>query len=330
MVFVFLVIEVLRARCESDALSFGRGSAEDIHMLKSFDELFAAADAAPEPVTVVAAGGADVTVLQALHQAHERGWIKPMVTGSEPQIRQVAETIGIDLRAFSIIDAEKPARAAVQQIAEKNAQILMKGQIATPEFVKAILDDEDGLTIGRAICQMVLMEIPRDNRRFLMTDTGIMIKPKFSQKADMVMHAIETAEALGVAEPRIAMMAATEKVNEKMPETEDAAKLVEQAKRGDFGRCTVQGPLSFDLAYDALAGEKKKIEGDVVGAADAMVFADLLSANLTVKGIMYTADCKFGGILCGTSVPVVFMSRADSVETRMRSLAYALAVSRYE
>ncbi len=298
--------------------------------MKSFEELFIDADATAEPVSIVAAGGADLTVLESLSQAQSRGWAKPMLTCSEADIRALADAHSINLSGFTIIDAEKPAKAAVEQIVEKNAQILMKGQIATPEFMKAILDDEDGLATGRAICQMVLMEIPRDNRRFLMTDTGILIKPKFSQKADLVMHAIETAEALGIAEPRIAMMAATEKVNEKMPETEDAAKLVEQAKRGDFGRCTVQGPLSFDLAYDTLAGEKKKIEGDVVGAADAMVFPDLLSANLTVKGIMYTADSRFGGILCGTSAPVVFMSRADSTETRLRSMSLALAVSRYE
>jgi phosphate butyryltransferase len=56
-----------------------------------------------------------------------------------------------------------------------------------------------------------------------------------------------------------------------------------------------------------------------------MIFPDLASANLTVKAIMYTADCRFGGILKGTSAPVVFMSRADTTETRLRSLALALA-----
>jgi phosphotransacetylase len=82
--------------------------------------------------------------------------------------------------------------------------------------------------------------------------------------------------------------------------------------------------LSFDLAYATDAGEKKRIEGSVVGAADAMLFPDLLSANLTVKAIMYTADCRFGGVLCGTACPVVFMSRADTTTTRMNSVALAL------
>jgi phosphotransacetylase len=85
--------------------------------------------------------------------------------------------------------------------------------------------------------------------------------------------------------------------------------------------------LSFDLAYAATAGDRKRVGGEVVGAADVLVFPDLLSANLTVKAIMYTADCRFGGVLRGTTAPVVFMSRADTVETRLNSLALALAVA---
>jgi phosphotransacetylase len=119
-------------------------------------------------------------------------------------------------------------------------------------------------------------------------------------------------------------MSATEKVTSALPDTLETQQLVEEGSRGAFGECAVQGPLSFDLAYAADASEKKQISGDVAGAADAMIFPDLLSANLTVKAIMYTAGCRFGGVLRGTTSPVVFMSRADTVETRLNSLAYAL------
>jgi phosphotransacetylase len=57
-----------------------------------------------------------------------------------------------------------------------------------------------------------------------------------------------------------------------------------------------------------------------------MLFPDLTAANLTVKAIMYTADCRYGGVLCGTAAPVVFMSRADTAPTRLRSLALALRI----
>jgi phosphotransacetylase len=121
-------------------------------------------------------------------------------------------------------------------------------------------------------------------------------------------------------------MAASESVKETMPETLRARELSIRNRQGEFPDCLIQGPLSFDLAYASGAGDKKGVEGPVVGAADIMVFPNLLSANLTVKAIMYTATCRFGGILQGASVPVVFMSRADSVETRLNSLALTHAV----
>jgi phosphate butyryltransferase len=110
-----------------------------------------------------------------------------------------------------------------------------------------------------------------------------------------------------------------------MPETVDALELTRRHEQGEFASSLIQGPLSFDLAYAQDAGDKKRIGGTVVGAADVMVFADLLSANLTVKAIMYTADCRFGGVLGGTAAPIAFMSRADNPQTRLNSLALTLA-----
>ena len=124
----------------------------------------------------------------------------------------------------------------------------------------------------------------------------------------------------------MALLAATETVKVEMPETIEAAELSRRNRQGEFDDCVIEGPLSFDLAYAAEAGTKKRIEGSVVGAADILLFPNLLSANLTVKAIMYTADCRFGGILSGTSAPVVFMSRADTAATRLHSLALALRI----
>jgi phosphotransacetylase len=112
-----------------------------------------------------------------------------------------------------------------------------------------------------------------------------------------------------------------------MPDTLDSAELARRYAAGEFAGAIVQGPLSFDLAYSADAGDKKKIGGGVVGEADALLFPNLLAANLTVKAIMYTARCRFGGVLCGVTPPVVFMSRADTVETRLNSLALAIRVA---
>jgi phosphotransacetylase len=295
--------------------------------LVGFDNLYVAADAARPRLTVAAAGAADGTVLAALAQAHKRGWVEPVLVGDAAEIRTAAATAGAEIERFRIVDAADAAEAAVAEVRSGRARLLMKGQVDTPALVRAVLNSETGLRTGRVVCQVVLMEIVDQKRRFLMADTGITIQPHLEQKAEILESTIGVARALGAAAPRVALVAATEKVTPAMPDTLEAAELVRRHASGEFSAAVVQGPLSFDLAYSADAGEKKKISGSVVGEADAMLFPNLLAANLTVKAIMYTANCRFGGILCGVECPVVFMSRADTVETRLNSLALAIRVT---
>jgi phosphate butyryltransferase len=296
--------------------------------LLDFDALFRHADLAAARVPVVAAGGADRTVLEALSAAERRGWIAPILTGTEAEIRSLAAELEIDLAGFRVVDSDDPAATAVAEIRAGRAQLLMKGQIATPALMKAVLARETGLRTDRVIGQVVLMELPRDDRRFLLADTGITIQPTLEQKLDLLRSLADLAAALRDAAddgpPRIAVMSATEKATEAMPDTLEAAELQRRQEAGEMTGCIVQGPLSFDLAYAQDAGDKKRLAGSVIGSADAMLFPNLLAANLTVKAIMYTADCRFGGLLVGTSAPVVFMSRADSTDTRIHSLAFTL------
>ncbi|HWE38483.1 MAG TPA: phosphate acyltransferase [Isosphaeraceae bacterium] len=168
------------------------------------------------------------------------------------------------------------------------------------------------------------MEVLRDGRRFLLADTGVMIRPNLAKKIEILHSALEVARALGADVPKIALMAANEAPTIAMPETIEAAELQRRNREGEFPDCHIQGPLSFDLAYAAADADTKRVAGPVVGAADVMIFPGLAAANLTVKAIMYTADCRFGGVLFGTSHPVVFMSRADRTATRLHSLALAL------
>lgn len=299
--------------------------------LSTFGQLHERADSLASPVPVAVVGGADRSVLEAIRVATDRGWVEPILVGVELEIRRLADEAGISLDGIAIRDVESgeaQAFGAVAEVREGRARLLAKGQVATPSLMHAVLDPEHGLRSGRVVCQVVLMEILGAARRFLMADTGICVKPKLATKAEIVRHAVEVARVLGASRPRVAMMAASETANASMPETIDAADLQRKGQAGEFGDASIQGPLSFDLAYSADAGGKKRIEGEVVGLADAMVFPDLLSANLTVKAIMYTADCQFGGVLRGTTAPVAFMSRADTPATRLNSLALALALLR--
>jgi phosphotransacetylase len=296
--------------------------------LDGFRRLFHDADARREPVPVAVAGGDDPTVLESMRIARDCGWIRPILVGPEGPIRSIAESHGIVLDELEIrhADADAIALAAVALVRSGRARALMKGRIATDRLMTAVLDRDSGLRTERVVCQVVLMDVARDRRRFLLADTGICVRPSVDERIDILKSAIEVAQALWLERPKIALMAATETIKESMPETVEAAEVVRRGRRGELGDCVVEGPLSFDLAYAADAGAKKQIEGAVVGAADVMLFPNLLAANLTVKAIMYTADCRFGGILRGTSAPVVFMSRADSTETRLNSLALALRI----
>jgi phosphate butyryltransferase len=299
--------------------------------LPSFGQLHERADALASPMGVAVVGGADPTVLEAFRVATDRGWVEPIVIGPEAEVRRVAEESGITLDGFKLVDiegGEAQAVAAVAEVREGRARIMAKGMVSTPSLMHAILHPERGLRSGRVVCQVVLMEVAPHGRRFLMADTGICVKPKLATKLDILRQAVEVARALGVEHPRVAAMAASESVNAGMPETIEAAELQRRGGLGEFEGVSIQGPLSFDLAYSADAGGKKRLEGEVVGAADIMVFPDLLSANLTVKAIMYTADCHFGGVLKGTTAPVAFMSRADDAATRLNSLALAIALVR--
>ena len=263
--------------------------------LAGFDELFQLASQVSVPVGVAAAGGDDPTVLEALAEACEMGWVKPILCGKESRIRELADRLSVDLRLFKIIDSEEPAAAAVEAVHRGDAKLLMKGQIPTPSLMEAVLHPERGLRTGKTICQVVLMEIPRDDRRFLMADTGITIRPTTEQLSEIIDASVELARSIGAVSPCVGVMAATEKVTDAMPETHLAAAL--HKHRGDQDSCTIKGPLSFDLAYSLDAGEKKRLFGDGIGVVEIMVFPNLLSANLTVKGLMYAADCRFGGVL---------------------------------
>lgn len=219
-----------------------------------------------------------------------------------------------------------PPRPAVAEVRAGRADMLLKGQINTPDLMRAVLNVDQGLRTGKTLCQVVLMEIPNQRRQFLLSDTGLCIEPNFRQKTEILESLISVARGLGEPNPKVAVMSASEKTSQAMPDTLEALELQRLNEAGEFPGATVQGPLSFDLAYAADAGDKKRIGGAVVGAADAMLFPNLLAGNLTVKAIMYTSDCQFGGIVCGAACPIVFMSRADSTTTRLNSLALALTL----
>ncbi|TWT71043.1 phosphate acyltransferase [Crateriforma conspicua] len=289
--------------------------------LPSFDTLLQQMDHERPEHRVVAVGADDATVLQALHTAKHRRWVRPVVVGDQPEIQRLSESLDINLADWDVIHSDNPAVDAVRAIVDGRGDFLMKGRVSTPDLLKAVLDRHAGLRTGETVCQIVLMEIPRDDRRFLLTDTGITIQPDPQQAESIFRQVVRVAHGLGAQQPVVATMAATEKSNAAMPETALATTLA--GRLSNTAAADIVGPCSFDLAYSQESAKRKSVDDGTMGSADVMLFPNLLSANLTVKAIMYTSDCRFGGMLSGVACPVVFMSRSDDVPTRIRSLALA-------
>jgi phosphotransacetylase len=303
--------------------------------LMTFDELFADADRRRERAPIAVAGADDDTVIDAVVEAESRGWIAPILVGSKQAIESKLSDRRVDARRFQIVGveaAEAIGSTAVALVKSGEAFGLMKGRIATPELLKAVLNRETGVrepngVVGQIVMIQALGPV-QPGRTMLLADTGITPAPTLEQKRSLLRSLVDAARSLGSTRPRIAIMSATEKANSALPDTLDAEPLVDAANRGEFGPCDVAGPMSFDLAFVPHAAEAKSVANPVFGRAEGMLFPDLNSANLTVKALMYAANTRAGGFLCGTRSPVVFLSRSDLPPARLCSIAAALEVNR--
>ncbi len=295
--------------------------------LKSFEEIRrAAAECGRKRIAVA---GADAAAMEALDRARGMGLAEPiLVEAGEPgAARRLAAQLGVPPDAFRIIPAggaEAAAAEAVRLAREGEADICMKGNVPTDAFMRAVLDRDRGLRSGRLVSHAAVLTSARLGRTFIVTDGGVNIAPSLEDKAEILRNALPLARALGSPRPKVAVMAAVEKPNPKMPATMDAAALAEMAARMEFGECDVGGPMALDNAVSEEDARKKGIEHPVSGRAEILLVPDIHSGNLMAKAIMYFSECEFGGIVMGTRAPVAFLSRADSAATRLNSIALAV------
>jgi len=298
-------------------------------MLRSFAEIREAA-LARGPRRLAVAGAADVDVLEGLARAAGLGLVSPVAVGPREGLATAAGNAGVDLSAWTVVEEEDPGEVplvAAGLVRSGAADILIKGSTSTAAFMRAVLDEDRGLRGAGLMSHVFVTEARRLGRLLLVTDGGINIAPSLEEKAGIVRNALPLARALGIDEPRVAVLAAVEKVNPRMPETEDAARLVEMNAAGDLCGCTVAGPYAVDNAVWPGAAEKKGLTGPVAGRADVILVPSVLVGNTFCKGITYIAGESCGGYVAGARAPVVFLSRADDVETRVNSMALGVLMS---
>jgi phosphotransacetylase/acyl dehydratase len=295
----------------------------------SFGPLFRACDRLA-PVRCAVVHPCDRDSLLGPVQAAERRLIEPVLVGPEEKIRKVARAEGIDLRPYRIVPADHSHGSAIRGVELARAgevDALMKGSLHTDELMAAVVSSTTGLRTSRRISHVFVMNVPTYSRPLLITDAAINIAPGLEEKADIVRNAIDLAHVLGVAEPRVAILAAVETVNPKMPSTLEAAALSKMADRGQITGAILDGPLAFDNAISATAALTKKITSPVAGQADILIVPDLEAGNILAKQLVYLAGAEGAGIVMGTRVPIVLTSRSDSVRTRLASTAVLALVA---
>ncbi|WP_198376126.1 bifunctional enoyl-CoA hydratase/phosphate acetyltransferase [Neoroseomonas rubea] len=259
-------------------------------------------------------------------QAARRGALRPVLVGPRGLIEEIAATAGETLEGCEVLEAATPQEAAVAAVRlcrEGRAAALMKGSLHTDELMSAAVARDGGLRTGRRLSHVFALDVPSYPKALFVTDAAINIFPDLKTKVDIVQNAVDLLHALGVALPKVAILSAVETVNPAIPSTLEAAALCKMADRGQITGAILDGPLAFDNAISKAAAAIKKIVSPVAGDADILLAPDLEAGNMVAKQLSYLAGADSAGIVLGARVPIILTSRADSVDSRLASVALA-------
>jgi len=293
--------------------------------VNSFDAMLAAT-APLHPITTAVVHPCDAASLIGALEARDKTLITPILVGPEDRIKAVAAEEGLNIDGLDIVDAKHShasAQAAVRLVREGKAQALMKGALHTDEVMSAVVDKVTGLRTERRMSHVFVLDVPTYPKPLMITDAAINIFPDLMVKADIVQNSIELAHALGVDEPKVAILSALETIYPKIPSTVEAAALCKMADRGQITGGVLDGPLAFDNAISRKAADAKGITSPVPGEADILVAPDLEAGNMIAKQLMYLAGADSAGLVLGARVPIMLTSRADGTLSRLVSAALA-------
>ena len=279
-----------------------------------------------EPAVCAVAHPCDETSLSAAVQAAELGLLTPILIGPKARIEAVAKEHQLDIKPFELIDtphSHASAAAAVAAVRAGKARLLMKGSLHTDELMHEVVKKDTGLRTARRLSHIFVMDVPTYKEPLFVTDAAINIDPDLLCKADIVQNAIDLHVAIGLGEPRVAILSAVEQVNPKIPSTIEAAALCKMAERGQITGGILDGPLAMDNAVSPQAAQMKGLTSPVAGRAQILVVPDLESGNMLAKNLSFLSGAQAAGIVLGARVPIILTSRADTEHSRLASCALA-------
>lgn len=276
------------------------------------------------------AAAADKPVLEAVKSATADGIVVPILVGDKDKIISISQEIGFDISQIEIHDVPanpvKASQVAVSLVKNGQADILMKGLVATGPLLKAVLDKEKGLRKGATLSHVALFESPYYHKLLGVTDAAMNVAPEFGEKVNILKNAVEAFHKLGVKNPKVAVIGAVEAVNPKMPASVEGAMMTMMNRRGQIKGCLVDGPFALDNAVSKESAEHKGIVSDVAGDADLILTHDINAGNALYKALNFLGGATSAAVIMGAKVPIVLTSRADTDVSKKMSIALAAAM----
>jgi phosphate butyryltransferase len=259
----------------------------------------------------------------------EQDIIEAILVGDEKKIRGIAEKLNLNLKGIKIIHEEqdsKSVKRAVKIVHDREADILMKGNVPTAMLLKGVLDKEEGLRKMEVLSHFSLFEVPTYPKLIGLTDAAMVIAPDLKTKIAIINNAVEFLNRLGYKKPKVAILAAVELVNESMPSTLDAAVISKMNQRGQIRNCIIDGPLAYDNAVSMESAHHKGIVSEVAGDADLLIVPDIQAGNILYKAYGFSANAKLAANILGAAAPIVLTSRSDTEESKQLSIVMAAAI----
>ncbi len=291
--------------------------------LKNFQELIAKVQNSDNKKRVAVAAAHDEHTLEAVFRASNDKLVTPVLIGDKVKITEILHKLSIQFDEDKIVNTENDTEAAektVELINEGKADFIMKGKLQTADLLKAVVNKEKGLRTGNVMSHVAILEIPAYHKLIAVTDGGMMMYPNAEEKKQIIENAVNVFLNMGYECPKVAVLAAVETVNTKMPEAVDADILKKMNENGEIKNCIVEGPISVDLTFNRESAKIKGYESPVTGEADILIAPNITTGNIMSKALLEFAGGTMAGMIVGAKVPVVLTSRGATSEEKYLSL----------
>ena len=300
-------------------------------MFKNFTEMAEMVKSHSVKKRIVLACAHDEHSLEAVNEAVKEGIVEAVLVGKKEEIKAIIKEHGFVLENATIYNEDddvEAAKTAVRLINEGKGDFLMKGRMQTADLLKQVVNKETGLNMGKVMSHVGLFEVPNYHKLVVLTDGGMLLHPTLEQKAQIIENAVDSLRNMGYENPKVAALCAAEKLNQKAPESVDAAALKEMNEKGELKGCVVEGPISYDIALSKEIADFKGFESPVAGDADVLLVPDMAAGNFIGKAWVIQGGGRMTGLVVGAKAPIVLTSRGSGADEKFYSIVFAAAASK--